>query len=72
MNKKSFVPWVVSICGLIFLVASCTTSPRGFPPVNGIANFEMSTNVSIEVPSQTGSACRISRSWEFGPLSICE
>jgi len=40
MNKKPFVPWLASICGLLFLVAGCATGPRGFPPVNGIANFE--------------------------------
>jgi protein tyrosine/serine phosphatase len=34
------MPWPVWICALSLLATGCATSSRGFPPVEGIANFD--------------------------------
>jgi len=40
MHRKCSMPWPVWICALFFLVTGCATGSRGFPPVEGIANFD--------------------------------
>ena len=40
MNQKLLVRWPVSLLVLLFVVTGCATGMRGFPPVEGIANFD--------------------------------
>jgi protein tyrosine/serine phosphatase len=40
MNRKLLMRWSAALLALVFIVTGCATGPRGFPPVEGIANFD--------------------------------
>ena len=40
MIQKLLMQWSASLLVLLFIVTGCATGSRGFPPVEGIANFD--------------------------------
>jgi len=40
MNQKIPAHWPVTLLVLLLIVTGCTTGTRGFPPIEGIANFD--------------------------------
>jgi protein tyrosine/serine phosphatase len=40
MSRKFLIPWPAWFFALFFLVTGCATGWRGFPPVEGVANFD--------------------------------
>ena len=40
MNRKYLMQWSASLLFLVLILNGCVIGPRGFPPVEGIANFD--------------------------------